>query len=40
MPMYEALRVADPAVFQALELVKYDPRYLNEEGFIYSLFSS
>ncbi|MDR3564560.1 MAG: hypothetical protein P4N59_24445 [Negativicutes bacterium] len=27
-------------IFQALELVKYDPRYLNEEGFIYSLFSS
>lgn len=27
-------------IFRALELVKFDPRYLNEEGFIYSLFSS
>lgn len=27
-------------IFKALELVKYDPRYLNEEGFIYSLFTS
>ncbi|MDR3589490.1 MAG: hypothetical protein P4N41_07480 [Negativicutes bacterium] len=27
-------------IFKALELAKFDPRYLNEEGFIYSLFSS
>jgi len=27
-------------IFAALELTKYDPRYLNEEGFIYSLFST
>jgi hypothetical protein len=27
-------------IFKALELAKYDPRYVNEEGFIYSLFSS
>ena len=27
-------------IFAALELAQYDPRYLNEEGFIYSLFST
>jgi len=27
-------------IFKALELTKFDPRYLNEEGFVYSLFMS
>ncbi len=27
-------------LFQVLELTKFDPRYLNEEGFVYSLFMS
>lgn len=27
-------------IFQVLQLEKFDPRYLNEEGFVYSLFMS
>jgi hypothetical protein len=27
-------------IFRALDLTKFDPRYLNEEGFVYSLFMS